>query len=89
MGNICTSGIPAADIAELNMSGMSTFPPWIALWPAFWMDVFSAPFGLRDSWRQRVPFGLADPGRWLSEDWEIVGIVKLLPDPFKRSPCYA
>lgn len=81
MGNSCPSGIPVEDIAKLGIPDFSNFPPWLLLWPVFWVDIFFIPFGLRHSWRQWVPFGMADPGRWLSAEFEIIDIVKHLPEP--------
>lgn len=80
MGNICLSGIPKEDIAQLGIADFSRFPPWLMLWPAFWMDVLCLPIGCRDSWRQYVPYGLAEPGQWFSEEFETARVMRSLPD---------
>lgn len=74
------SGIPPEAAAQLGLD-YANFPPWMMMWVAFYMDLFS--FGV--NWRSHVPSGWADPGAWLSEEYKSTDALKFFPDTLSLS----
>jgi len=79
-------GFPQQDMDDMGID-WSIYPFWHALWPSLVIDctcmalgTVSESLGCRHTWRSHVPFGWSEPGHWLSEEFEIVDMVKLLPD---------
>lgn len=72
-------GFPEKDMIEMNID-FSQYPFWHSLWPGFFIDCTCMMLGCRHTWRNHVPFGWSEPGHWLSEEYEIVDMIKLLPD---------
>ena len=73
------SGFPPEKLQEYNMT-FEGLPPWMCTWMALYMDMLCTPLQCRHSWRSYLPFGLAEPGHWFSEEFETIGIVDKMPD---------
>ena len=78
MGNILFAFTSTEDFLKVGVD-WSRIPPWLMLWPPFWMDAICSPLGCYDTWRDHVPYGLAEPGQWFSKEFRIHDVMDLLP----------
>lgn len=80
MGNVSITGFSSERLRELN-ADFSSYPPWVCVWLGLYMDMLCNPLQCRDSWRHYVPFGLAEKGQWFSEEFEVDGVMNIIPTP--------